>query len=32
MVIDPVLVYHFIDPDLGIEIVFDKWGAVEYRE
>ena len=32
MVIDPVLVYHFIDPDLRIEIVFDKWGALEYTE
>ena len=29
VVIDIVFVYHFVDPNLGLEILFEKEGATE---
>ena len=29
MVIDSMFVYHFVDPDLRVEIIFRKEGAAE---
>ena len=31
MVTNTVLLYHFVDPDLGVEIFFGKAGATEKR-
>ena len=29
MVIDSIFVYHFVDPDLKVEIIFRKGGTAE---
>ena len=29
MVIDSIFVYHFVDPDLKVEVIFRKEGAAE---
>lgn len=31
MVTEPMFMYHFVDPDLGVEILFEKEGATEKR-
>ena len=31
MIIDSMFVYHFVDPDLRVQIIFRKEGTVEIR-
>ena len=29
IVIDTTFLYHFVDPDLRVDILFEKWGKTE---